>query len=282
MRESPELYLLNDGVVRQDPGGPFGLVPPALWQRTLPQEDWAQIPMVLRSLLIRSDAKTILVEMGLGTKLDEAALAQWGLERPEGGLLEGLHRLGTSPEDVDLVINTHLHADHCGGNTRMEAGSPVATFPRAEYWVQRLEWAPASFPDERTRNTYFAVNFSPLVSEGRMHLLQGDTRATREVSCVVTRGHTRGHQSVLVEGLATPVLFTGDLASLAAHFAHLNWLTAYDAEPLETLRSKRRWQAWSVERGARVICAHDQYQPVFRVEQVDTKLRLRAAALAGQ
>jgi glyoxylase-like metal-dependent hydrolase (beta-lactamase superfamily II) len=114
-----------------------------------------------------------------------------------------------------------------------------------------------------------------------MRLLHGDTLVTREVRCVVTRGHTRGHQSVLVEGLASPVLFTGDLASLAVHFAHLNWLTAYDVEPLETLRSKRRWQTWSVEYGARVICAHEKYQPVFRVEQADSKLRLRTASLPG-
>jgi glyoxylase-like metal-dependent hydrolase (beta-lactamase superfamily II) len=281
MRQGPELCLLNDGVVRQDPGGPFGLVPAALWERSFPEEAWSKVPLVLWSLLVRSEGKTILVDTGLGTKLDEAALGQWDLERPEGGLLEGLHRLGTSPEDVDLVINTHLHADHCGGNTRIEAGSLVPSFPRAEYWVQRLEWAQASLPDERTRHTYSPVNFLPLVREGRMRLLHGDTPATHEVRCVVTRGHTRGHQSVLVEGLASPVFFTGDLASLAVHFAHLSWLTAYDVEPLETLRSKQRWQAWSVECGARVICAHEKYQPVFQVEQADSELRLRPAARPG-
>ncbi len=268
-----EVILLNDGTVWQDPGGPFGLVPRVLWEREMPPEAQQMTPMTLHALLIRSHGKTILVETGLGTKLDEAALATWGLLRPQGTLPDQLARQGVAPTDVDLVVNTHLHADHCGGNTREENGRLVATFVRAEYLVQRLEWAAAVQPDERTRNTYLAANFQPLIESGQMRLLHGDASLTAHVRTVVTRGHTRGHQSVIVEG-SRPVLFTGDMASLAVHFERLNWLTSFDAEPLETLATKRRWQAWAEANKALVICAHDHYRSTSRLVRSGTRLQL--------
>jgi glyoxylase-like metal-dependent hydrolase (beta-lactamase superfamily II) len=268
-----EVILLNDGTVWQDPGGPFGLVPRVLWERELPPEAQQMTPMTLHALLIRSHGKTILVETGLGTKLDEAALATWGLTRPQEGLLEQLGRQGVGPNDVDQVINTHLHADHCGGNTRLQDGKLVATFTRAEYLVQRLEWAAAVQPDERTRNTYLAANFQSLIESGQMRLLHDDAAITPQVRTVVTRGHTRGHQSVIVDG-AQPVLFTGDMASLAVHFERLNWLTSFDAEPLETLDTKRRWQAWAEANKALVICAHDHYRPTSRLVRSGKRLQL--------
>jgi glyoxylase-like metal-dependent hydrolase (beta-lactamase superfamily II) len=268
-----EVLLLNDGTVWQDPGGPFGLVPRAMWEREMPPEAQQTTPLTLHALLIRSHGKTILVETGLGTKLDEASLAAWGLVRPEGDLLHQLARQGVAASDVDLVLNTHLHADHCGGNTRVEVGRLVATFVRAEYLVQRLEWAAAVQPDERTRTTYLAANFQPLIESGQMHLLQSDTTLTPHVRTVVTRGHTRGHQSIIVDG-ARPVLFTGDMATLAVHFERLNWLTSFDAEPLETLATKRRWQAWAEANSAIVICAHDHYRPAARLVRSGKRLQL--------
>jgi len=274
----PEVLLLNDGTVWQDPGGPFGLAPRTLWEGELPPEAHAATPMTLHALLVRSQGKTVLIETGLGTKLDEAALAAWGLERPEGTLLDQLARQGVSPEEVDLVINTHLHADHCGGNTHIQNGRILPTFPRAEYLVQRLEWASAAQPDERTRNTYLPANFQPLIQSGQMRLVHGDTQVTGGLRTVVTRGHTRGHQSVVIEG-TRPVLFAGDMASLAVHFERLNWLTAFDAEPLETLATKRRWQAWAESNRAIVICAHDHYRPAACLSRTGKRLLLVRVSL---
>jgi len=273
-----EIVLLNDGTVWQDPGGPFGLVPRPLWEREMPPEARQATPMTLHALLVRSQGKTVIVETGLGTKLDDAALATWGLERPDGTLIDQLARQGVAPSDIDLVINTHLHADHCGGNTRFENGQVVATFPLADYLVQRLEWAAAAQPDERTRNTYIAANFQPLIRSGQMRLLHGDVQITADIRAVVTRGHTRGHQSVIVEA-ARPILFTGDMASLAVHFERLNWLTAFDAEPLETLDTKRHWQAWAEANQAVVICAHDHYRSAARVARSGKRLELVSVSL---
>jgi glyoxylase-like metal-dependent hydrolase (beta-lactamase superfamily II) len=197
--------------------------------------------------------------------MDEKEIARWGLERPAGGLEASLARLGHSVDDVDIVINTHLHADHCGGNTRREGDELVARFPRAEYLVQRMEWADASHPDARTQGTYFPDNFAPLVAAGRMRLLHGDTRVTQHVRCVPTPGHTRGHQSVLVEAEGWKALIVADLASYAVHLAHTAWLTAYDVLPLENIGTKEHWRAWAAEVGAWLFFPHDPWIPVGRM-----------------
>lgn len=269
-----EFHLVSDGVFWGDAGGAFGLVPKVLWEKVIQPDALNRVPFALNCLLVRSQGKTILVDTGMGDKFTPEERAQWNLERPEGGLLQALARLGVSPADVDIVINTHLHADHCGGNTCLQDGQPVATFPNAEYWVQRLEYAEACFPNERTRATYIAANFRPLEASGQLRLLNGDTRVTSEVRTVITRGHTRAHQSVILETGGDPVLYVADMASFAVHFERLAWLTAYDVEPLENLETKRSWQRWALEHNALLIFEHDVHVPMGRLVEREGKLHV--------
>lgn len=255
---SIEIHLVSDGVVWQDRGGVFGLVPKALWSRVIEPDEHDRLPMALTCLLVRAAGKTIVVDTGLGDKLDDKTARLWGLERPHGGLLDGLARLGVAPDDVDIVIDTHLHGDHCAGNTRWGPdGAPVATFPRAEYVVQRREFEDAMQPNERTRATYFPVNYAPLREAGQLTLLEGDSEIVPGVRCVVTPGHTPGHQCVLFEDGDRRALFIADLASFAVHFERLAWMTAYDVEPLVTLETKRHWTQWALATGALLVFQHD-------------------------
>jgi glyoxylase-like metal-dependent hydrolase (beta-lactamase superfamily II) len=262
-----EIYLLNDGLIWLDGGGAFGLVPRVMWETLLPPDKLNRVPLSLNCLLIRSEGKTILIDTGLGDHLTEKLRQVYGLVRDKGGLLQELAHLGFMPESVDIVINTHLHADHCGGNTTYRAGDRkiVPAFPNAEYWIQRLEWADAAFPNERTRATYKSPNFMPLHSAGQLRLLNGDTRVTNEVRTVITRGHTRAHQSVVIESEGKTALYTGDMATLAVHFERLAWVTAYDVEPLETIETKRRWRHWALERDAIIVFPHDTKTPLARL-----------------
>jgi glyoxylase-like metal-dependent hydrolase (beta-lactamase superfamily II) len=250
---SVEFLVVGDGIMQVDGGGIFGLVPRALWERVAPPDGSNRVPSPLNCLLLIVGGKRILIDTGLGEKLTTKQEANFGRE---GGspLLGNLARLGLKPEDIDLVVNTHLHADHCGGNTRRLGDSIVAAFPRAEYWVQKQEWADALFPNERTRATYLAENFVPLE---RVRLLEGDTRVTDEIRCIVTRGHTRAHQSVLIESRGEKALYIGDMAGRAVYMERLGWIPAYDVEPLETLETKRRVRAWAVEENAMLIFEHD-------------------------
>jgi glyoxylase-like metal-dependent hydrolase (beta-lactamase superfamily II) len=269
-----EIDLISDGTVRVDAGGPFGLVPRALYSKHLPPDEANRLPMALNCMLIRTADATILVDTGLGEKMDESARAMWGLDRTAGGLLDQLDRKGVQAEEVDLVLNTHLHADHCGGNTCSVAGSLRATFPRAEYWVQRVEWADAMHADARTRSTYLQDNFVPLMEAGRLRLLHGETQVSENIRCVPTPGHTRGHQSIVVEHGDWRAIFVADMATFAIHMARTAWLTAYDVMPLENVRTKELWQAWAVQNQAWLIFQHDIRMPIARLTRPDRRLEL--------
>ena len=257
-----ELHILNDGHFLKDGGGLFGLVPKVLWQRVLPADDMNRVSLALHCLLIISEGKRILVDTGLGTKLSSKESEILVLRRDGGDLLDHLQRLGHAPEDIDIVINTHLHSDHCGGNTCLRGGALEPTFPNAEYWIQRQEWAQACYPNERTARVYLAENLVPVQESDQLKLLSGDKRVTGEVRCAVTRGHTQAHQSVIIESGGETALLVGDLAPIAVHMERLGWIPAYDTEPLETLETKRAMRKWALERRALLIFEHDVHMPM--------------------
>jgi glyoxylase-like metal-dependent hydrolase (beta-lactamase superfamily II) len=183
---------------------------------------------------------------------------------------------------VDLVLNTHLHADHCSGNTGLAGDEVVPVFPQAEYWVQRVEWAQATHPDVRTRNTYHRQNFEPLDRGGQLRLLHGDTRVTDHVTCVVTSGHTRGHQSIMLQSGDWRGMFLGDMATYAVHMANAAWLTAFDVLPLENIRTKRRWQGWAYENAAWLFFEHDPYTAVGILRKRERGYRVEAVGAAAE
>jgi glyoxylase-like metal-dependent hydrolase (beta-lactamase superfamily II) len=252
-----EYHIISDGVCWVDGGGAFGLVTRTIWQELRPPDAYNRIAFTLYSLLIYSEGKTILVDTGYGQKLSEKSQQIAGLERPQGDLLADLDRLGVSPTEIDLVINTHLHADHCGGNTLRRGDSLVPTFPNAQYLIQRLEWAEASVPNERTRATYLPENYYSLQGTDHLKIINGNTQVTAEVRTAIARGHTRAHQVVILESGGETALFVADMTSLHYHLERLAWVTSYDVEPLESIETKRYWQQWAVEKEALLIFQHD-------------------------
>jgi glyoxylase-like metal-dependent hydrolase (beta-lactamase superfamily II) len=250
------LYIVSDGLAWMDGGGHFGLVPKVLWEKVVQADELNRIHMALNCLHVVSEGKRIVVDTGFGDKLSPKERRIWSIAG-ENRLVGDLRRLGFAPEEIDIVINTHLHSDHCGGNTVLRDGTIVPTFPRAEYWIQRLEWADACYPNERTRATYLAENFVPLEERGQVRLLYGDTRVTSEVRCVITRGHTRSHQSVVIESGGEMAIYLGDLASWTIQMERLAWISAFDVEPLETIETKRRIRNWALEKNVLLIFEHD-------------------------
>ena len=256
-----EYHFVTDGISWSDGGGAFGLVPKVIWEKRLPPDDYNRVPLHLHCLLLKADGKTILVDTGLGNRLSPKEAQIFGLERSKGGLIENLARLDLTPADIDIVINTHLHADHCSGNTIVnpETGQIVPVFPNAEYWIQRLEWADATYPNERTQGTYLSDNYAVLAETGQLKLLNGDTPVVPGVSTVVTPGHTRSHQGILLDSDGELGLYVGDLATLHFHFERTAWVTGYDVEPLISIETKRNWQHWAVRTGALIMFEHDPH-----------------------
>ena len=271
------LHLINDCRVLVEAGGPFGLVPRALWRDVfMPPDDENRLPMTHHCLLVQTGTQNIVIDTGYGDKSSEKQRAYLHMDRSSGGLVGGLARLGLTPSDIDLVIDTHLHGDHCGGNTAFAAdGSIIPIFPNAEYVVQRREYEDASHPNERTRATYLAENFQSLLDSGQMRLLDGETEFAPGICGVITPGHTPGHMTVTLESGGQHAAFICDLASYAVLFERLAWMTAYDVEPMVTLETKRTWQQWALKTNALLIFPHDPLRPMGRyIEDANGKRRI--------
>jgi len=257
------IHMINESVIKVDPGGAFGLVPRVLWSPLMPPDENHLVSMIHNCLLVQVGDRNILVDTGHGDKLTDKQKSFMSLQQPNGSMTDALSRLNLTPADIHLVIDTHLHGDHSGGHTRYdEAGKIVPTFPNAEYVVQRREYEDAMHPNERTRATYFPMNYQPLVESGQMRLLDGDTEIFPGITGHVTRGHTPAHMSIRFESQGEQALFVCDMASYAIHFERLGWMTGYDVEPLITLETKRYWQQWALETGALLIFAHDPQRVV--------------------
>jgi glyoxylase-like metal-dependent hydrolase (beta-lactamase superfamily II) len=262
-----ELRFVSDGHFRLDGGMMFGIVPRVLWAKRFPPDEQNRVGLELNCLLIRHGGELALVDTGLGTNLPPPQLATvWGLV-PGPRLLDSLAAVGLAPDDISYVVNTHLHIDHCGGDTVARSGRLEPTFPRARYLVQRQEWLDCTNPNERTRGSYFPELLQPLVDSGQLTLLDGETQITPYLRCLPSPGHTRGHQSVLVGEGAEKALHLGDAAPFAVHFEKLAWVPGMDLAQLDSLESKRRLLDEVVTNDYLLIFYHEAKLAAARLEQ---------------
>ena len=256
-----KVHAIQAGGQRLDGGAMFGVVPKPLWERRIPADARNRIPLGMRCLLVEHPSGLVLIDSGLGNKENEKFIDIYGVENAGANgrtaLEDGLARLGVKPDDVSLVINTHLHFDHAGGNTwRDESGAIRPTFPKARYVVQRGEYDYATHTNERTAASYFNANFVPLADAGVLDLIEGEREIVAGIRVINSPGHVPFHQSVLLESDGAAALFLGDLVPTAAHLP-LPWIMGYDVEPLVTLESKRTILARAVEEEWRVVFEHD-------------------------
>jgi len=251
-----EIYPLADGSFRLDGGAMFGVVPKVLWQRCCAADELNRIPLSLTCLLIRAHGKNILVDTGLGSKEDAKFQKMFAVDRTVS-LEQSLRRLGLSRDDIDLVINTHLHFDHAGGNTmHTDHGALIPAFPKARYVVQRGEYDDAVQANERTKASYRDVNFMPITDADQWDLLDGDTELLPGITAVVTPGHTRFHQGVKIESEEQTAFYLGDLIPTVSHMP-LPYIMGYDLAPVQTLETKRRLLDRACEEHWLLLFEHD-------------------------
>jgi len=209
----------------------------------------------------------VLVETGMGNKLSERMVKIYG---QPAQLLSSLAASGIAPEDIDIVINTHLHFDHCGWNTvRDQSGKAVATFPRAKYYAPEGEWLYARRPSERDAISYIPDNYDPLVSSGQMTLLKGGEEIVPGISVETFRGHTASMQAIIVCSGEKTACYISDLIPTSAHI-DLAWGMGFDLYPLETIASKKRYYAHSVPGKWLTVFTHDPHMPWAYVEKEET------------
>ena len=266
---------LRDGFFYPDGGAMFGVVPKPLWEKKCPADAQNRIRLGLNSILIRTPAALVLVETGIGPKLDKKLRNIYCVEQ-DTGLVGSLTGLGFAPEDVDFVINTHLHFDHCGGNTlRNDKGEVVPAFPRARYIIQKGEWEWAVHPHEREKGSYLAENFRPLADYGLLQLVDGDSRVTEGVEVRLAPGHTARHQLVKVSSGGHTLVYLGDLVPTSAHIG-LAYGMSYDLQPLENLENKRKLYEQAVAGGWILAFVHDPVHYFGQVRKINQKYEFLA------
>ncbi|MCH7835516.1 MAG: MBL fold metallo-hydrolase [Chloroflexi bacterium] len=276
-----ELLVVSDGVLRQDAGAVFGLTPRVMWEPYVPELDGKhRLPMGLNCMVVRGEGKTVLVETGVGTKASRLPGA--AVTEGSGALLRNLEREGIRPEDVDIVVNTHLHFDHAGGNTLISEGKPVPAFPRARYLIQKGEWRVASSPNERTRATYLAENFEPLEDARQVELVEGEVEVIKGLRLVPAPGHTADHCIVELDSGGELALYVGELAQQPVMLERIAWISAFDILPLVSLETKKRVIERALERRALIVSVHAPYPGLGRLRLEDSRRRWEPLARNGQ
>jgi glyoxylase-like metal-dependent hydrolase (beta-lactamase superfamily II) len=255
------IHAIQAGGQRLDGGAMFGVVPKPLWERRIPPDERNRIQLGMRCLLIEHKSGLILIDTGAGNKETEKFYDIYGIENKGANgrtaLEDGLAQLGIAPEDITLVINSHLHFDHAGGNTyRDPEGVVRPSFPKARYLVQRGEYRYATHPNERTSASYFPLNYEPLREAKSLVLADGEREIADGIRAIPTPGHVPFHQGILIESQGERAFFLGDLVPTTSHLP-LPWIMGYDVEPLVTLETKRAILARAKQEHWLVVFEHD-------------------------
>lgn len=276
------VHALEAGLQRLDGGAMFGVVPKPLWEKRIPADERNRIPLAMRCLLVETPDALVLIDDGVGNKEDAKFRQIYGIENTAAlpgsptRLEEAVRDAGFSPDDITVVIDTHLHFDHAGGNTLVDAEGQVRlAFPRATYYVQKGELEYAHWQNERIQASYLPANFDPVAAAGRFVFLEGEQEVLPGVRVVPTPGHTPHHQSVLLESEGRTLLYLADLVPTSAHLP-FPWIMGYDVEPLVTLETKKRLLPRARDEGWLLVFEHDPAVPWGVLEPSEPRPVLRA------
>ena len=250
-----QIDCLSDGNLWLDGGAMFGVVPKALWNRSTPCDGQNRIRLGTNCLLIRGAGKTLLVDTGCGHKFSPQEARIYRIQH-SSELLVQLESCGVSADDVDIVINTHLHFDHSGTNTLQDGEALKAAFPNAVYLVRRDEHQAATHTHQRNASSYDPRNWQPLEASGQLQLVEQEREVVPGVRLLHTPGHTLGHQSVLVSSQGKSLLYIADLCPTQAHVP-LPWIMGYDLYPVTTLQTRQRVYRQAAQEEWAVFFEHD-------------------------
>ncbi|KQL32568.1 MBL fold metallo-hydrolase [Psychrobacillus sp. FJAT-21963] len=232
------LTWLKGGTTFMDGGAMFGVVPKPLWEKKYPVNELNQIELPSDPLFIQYNGHNILMEAGLGYgKFTEKQIRNYGIT-DQSQVEDNLVQLGVLPEDIDIIIMTHLHFDHACGLTKWENEELVSSFPNAKIFVSDVEWNEMRNPNIRSRNTYWKENWEPI--EGQVISFSGSLEVVDGIEIIHTGGHSDGHSIVLLKQNGETIIHMADLMPTHAHQNPL-WVLAYDDYPMTSVFAKEKW-----------------------------------------
>jgi glyoxylase-like metal-dependent hydrolase (beta-lactamase superfamily II) len=262
-----ELTICTDGTYLLDGGAMFGVVPKPLWEKRMPADDQNRILLGLNTAVIRTGKHKVVVETGIGNKQSAKMREIHGNQEL---LPASLAAAGVWTDEVDVVINTHLHFDHCGWNTTLQPNSSVLpTFPNARYFAHRGEVEHGHLQLDRDKVSYLSPNYDPLVRSGQMTLLDNDDiRKSGEIvpgiRVEVFPGHTAQMMAVHIESAGQHACYISDLIPTTAHLDP-TWVMGYDLDPLSTIEQRKRFYARAIPEEWLVLFTHDHHTPMARI-----------------
>jgi glyoxylase-like metal-dependent hydrolase (beta-lactamase superfamily II) len=262
-----ELTICTDGTYLLDGGAMFGVVPKPLWSQRTPADSENRILLGLNTVVLRTGKHTVAIETGIGNKQSPKMRA---IHQNQELLPASLAAAGVRPEEIDIVLNTHLHFDHCGWNTTLlPDGSVRPTFPNARYFAHAGEVAHGHLQLDRDRVSYLSPNYDPLIASGQMTLLTNEDIASHPeivpgVSVELFPGHTAHMLAVHIESAGQHACYLGDLIP-TTHHLDPTWVMGYDLDPVECIAQRKRFYQRAIPEQWLVLFTHDHHTPAARI-----------------
>ena len=272
-----QLFTINTGTFKLDGGAMFGVVPKTIWNKMYPADENNLCTWALRSLLIITENKKILIDSGIGNKQIQGILKHYHINAVPN-LLESLKEINISPDDITDVIHSHLHFDHCGGSIDYKDDKTIPVFPNANYWVSSKQWEWATNPNKREIASFLTENILPMKEYGLLKLIEEDTELYDGVFIELFNGHTSGQIIPHICYKNSIIVFMADLIPSTTHI-HLPFIMSYDINALQSLKEKEEFLKKAVAENYVLFFQHDNYNECCTIQETEKGFRVKETFL---
>lgn len=268
------LHIIESGYFALDGGAMFGIIPKPLWEKSNPADENNRIKLATRNLLLKSGAKNILIDTGMGTKWEDKFKEIYRIDQNESSLKKSLMKIGLKHDDITDVILSHLHFDHTGGSTEVSNGKLTPAFRNARYYIKKKNFNWAANPSDRDKGSYLKENFLPLKEAGVLCFTDDERNFDSEIEFIEVNGHTFGQQLVKIQDSSNTILFCADLFPTTSHI-NLPYIMGYDLQPLVTLEEKKKILNKALEGDWKLFFEHDPFNALATVEKTEKGFKIK-------